>query len=211
MPTIWIGQRYIEMLPLYEENPLIGEVIIIDNDTSNFDEDVLKYSKVVYVPMQDNIYVNPAWNLGAKMAKYDILCFANDDISVDLRFLDKALEYLTSENGMLGMYERVFKDTKAESINQVKDLEDRSIIRPAAKMDGRYANFFLTHKESYHHIPDELKIHYGDVYLFEKNIKMNKQNYEMADGYAIAILGSSSNFFKEITKKDREFYKTITL
>lgn len=209
MPTIWVGQSYIEMLPLYQDNPLIEEIIFIDNDASNVDDYIFNYSKLVYLPQKENIYVNPAWNLGAKLAKCDILCFASDDISIDLRFLDKALAYLTPKSGMLGLCEDSIKE--AGSIIEFAQVSDASSIEISEKINPRYATFFMTHKESYHHIPDDLKIHYGDVYLYDKNIKLNKPNYELKNACAITMLGTSSNFFKEITKNDCESYKTHTL
>lgn len=207
MPTIWVGQSYIEMLPLYEASPLIGEVIIIDNDITNTDDDIFKYSKVVHVPQTENIYVNPAWNLGAKLAKHDILCFANDDISIDLRFLHKAIQYVTPENGLLGLGEDSIRD--ANSINEFANNDEDPIITSSDKINARYANFFLTHKDSYYQIPETLKVHYGDVYLYDRNEETKKMNYELKNGFAVTILGTSSKFFKDVTRKDRELYPII--
>ena len=205
MPTMWVGQRYKEMLPVFESHPLIGEVILIDNDTSKTDKDVFAYSKLVYVPQKENIYVNPAWNLGANIAKYDILCFANDDIEVDLGFLDKVLEYITPEFGMLGL-------GSGSIVHTQKPLEvGGSTITPIDTLIPYYATFFFIHSKSYCTIPEEMKIYYGDTYLFEKNKKFNRKNHQLVDGRAITYLGTSSRLFKKILDDDYYIYRDIII
>lgn len=205
MPTIWIGQRYKEMLPIFESHPLFGEIILIDNDTTKTDKDVFKYSKLVYLPQKENIYVNAAWNLGAETAKCDVLCFANDDIILDLSFLECALGYVTPEFGMLGL-------GSSSIIHSRIDLQPGgSCIEEILKIAPYYATFFLIHSKSYFTIPEELKIYYGDSYIFEKNKRSNRKNHQLVDGYAITTLGTTSKLFGDMLQKDYYIYRDIVI
>lgn len=211
MPTIWIGQRYLEMLPLYEANPLIEEVIVIDNDTTKTDQEIFKYSKVMHLPQKGNIYVNPAWNLGVRVAKSDVLCFANDDLAIDLGFLEEGLKYVTSEFGMLGLDSKSIRNTDnvAPLTSELEHMVPK--IEPIYTIKPYFATFFFLHRESYHDIPEEIKIYYGDTFLFEKNKKMGKQNHKLVDTFASTYLGTSSRLFRDVTLKDRELYSNIQL
>ena len=207
MPTIWVGQRYKEMLPAFEVNSLFGEVILIDNDTTKTDKDVFKYSKLVYLPQKENIYVNPAWNLGVKNAKYDVLCFANDDIAIDLSFLDEALKYVKPEYGMLGLGEKTIRSTSQTLL--LSDMTDigGSTIAPTKGQDSHYATFFFIHKDSYFEIPEDLKVYYGDTYNFNMNKHHNKQNHQLIDGKAVSMLRTTSRLFRDVITNDRAAYE----
>ena len=92
IPTMWKSDLILEMLPIYEKTKRIKEVIIIDNDTDKT-PDFRPYKKVLHVPQSQNIFVNPAWNLGVALANHEII-LANDDI----RILDI--------EGLLNIYEK---------------------------------------------------------------------------------------------------------
>jgi glycosyltransferase involved in cell wall biosynthesis len=204
IPTLWIGQRYKEMLPEFQANPLVGEIIIIDNDVSKTDQTIFNFSKVVHLPQKENIYVNPAWNLGARVAKHDILCFANDDIAIDLRFLEFATRYTTNMFGMLG----VGKGTIA-NLDELCGLGGDATLSYIEHPGSYFATFFLIHKESYRNIPEQMKIYYGDTYLFKKNVKEGRKNLQLVDGHAVTTLGTSSRMFGDILEKDYSEYQKL--
>ena len=55
----------------------MGEIIIIDNAPTDFFYD---NEKVVTLKQEENIYVNPSWNLGVEESDYDKFIIFNDDI-----------------------------------------------------------------------------------------------------------------------------------
>ena len=69
IPTMWRSELIHQMLPLYDRSEYVGEVIIIDNDPSKM-PDLSQFEKVRHYAMKENIYVNPAWNLGVSLANH---------------------------------------------------------------------------------------------------------------------------------------------
>lgn len=168
MPTMWKPSLVLATIKSIVEQPAVGELIIIDNsegDTNAFDVFHTQFEKVVYVKEGKNTYVNPAWNKGASLAKYDKLCFANDDVITDWDLLNKMdWEGIISEDkGMIGANESCWKD-----------LHHSPGVYPTDIMTNCYGCLFFMHKNSYTPIPEDLLVHYGDNWLFTKS---GKQNY----------------------------------
>ena len=81
IPTMWRSDKILKMLPIYEKCDLVKEVIIIDNDPK-LTPDLKPYSKILYYTNGENIYVNPAWNLGYTLSSNQVI-LANDDIIIN--------------------------------------------------------------------------------------------------------------------------------
>lgn len=168
MPTMWKPEGVLATIKQIVEQPSCGELIIIDNsetDTNMFDVFHTEFPKVVYINEGRNTYVNPAWNKGWSLAKFDKLCFANDDVITDWDLLNKMdWEGIISEDrGMIGPYPSCW-----QGFNQspgVSICNDRP---------NCYGCLFFMHKNSYVPIPEDLLVHYGDDWLFTKS---GKQNY----------------------------------
>jgi hypothetical protein len=168
MPTMWKSQLVWPAIRSIVQQPSVGELILIDNsedDTPNklFARNFL--GKLVYIEEGKNTYVNPAWNKGASLAKYDKLCFANDDVITDWDLLNK-MDYegiISEDRGMIGPNESCWKGLNQSPGVSICDN------RPNC-----YGCLFFMHKNSYLPIPEDLLIHYGDDWLFTKS---GKQNY----------------------------------
>ena len=59
MPTLWKGEHYKKMLPQLDSHPLVGEIIVVDNDTTSTDQQIFNLKKLKYLPQKENVYVNP--------------------------------------------------------------------------------------------------------------------------------------------------------
>ncbi len=148
IPTMWKSDLILEMLPIYEKTKRIKEVIIIDNDTDKT-PDFRPYKKVLYVPQSQNIFVNPAWNLGVALANYEII-LANDDI----RILDI--------EGLLTIYEKSGYDLIGLDLShEGKGIEP--MPRFPADCFGS-----LMYVKKYLYIPEQFKVWAGDNFLFHK-------------------------------------------
>ena len=171
MPTMWKSQLVWPTIRSIVQQPEVGELILIDNsedDTPNklFARNFL--GKLVYIEEGKNTYVNPAWNKGARLAKYDKLLFINDDVMTDWSFVNKLEEYITSDKGMIGA---------GVSCWQYKEqYEGSGGLVPISHRPNCYGCVFAMHKDSYLPIPEDLLVHYGDDWLFTKS---GKQNYEI--------------------------------
>ena len=209
IPTMWKAPHMFKMLPTLNDHPLVGEIIFIDNDKEKADKEFLgKLNKLVYLPQEQNIFVNPAWNLGVKHSKYDRLCIINDDCLANIRFLESIYTKLTPETGLFGFSSDSYSELAAESsqfsietfdtmllqdlgtdvwFNKINPLEFRDF---SGMPHPAYGSFMFMHKESYYEIP-EFKIFYGDLFLYLMNLKNKKQNYTIENGLICTVMSSS--------------------
>lgn len=163
MPTMWKGNKGIETIQSLSVLKSVGEIIVIDNSTDEIHLNDIP--KIVHIREGKNTYVNPAWNKGYRLAKFDKLLFVNDDVDTDWSFVDKLEEYITEDRGMIGAGETCWKGPhRSGGVSPIKN-------RPNC-----YGCVFAIHKNSYVEIPEDLKVHYGDDWLFNKS---GKQNYEI--------------------------------
>jgi len=61
----------------YKKMPKINEIIIINNDPSYKIPTYFKHNKIKILTQKENIFVNPAWNLGVSVAKNENIIIAN--------------------------------------------------------------------------------------------------------------------------------------
>ena len=105
IPTMW---RCVDVtkqsLELFVNHELVDQVIIVNNDVSKTPIwQVLQNSKVEIHNQVENIFVNPAWNLGVALSRNNKLVIANDDIIFDAKLLDRVYDKVIPENGVLGI------------------------------------------------------------------------------------------------------------
>ena len=104
VPTMWCHEPFLDFLQLVLEQDSVGEVIIINNDVSVTPEsEVLSHEKIRMHNCEKNIYVAPAWNLGAELARFDKFCFLSDDLDVNIDVFNRADEFLKPEIGMVSL------------------------------------------------------------------------------------------------------------
>lgn len=175
IPTMWKCARFNLGYTINElcKHPLVGEVIIIDN-TDRVDE-IKVDPKIKHILEGKNTYVNPAWNKGVELAKYDKLLILNDDIWMDWKILDILEPYITPQNGLIGLDEQEYN---------IEHTGHEFGLEPISHRNGGFGCAMFLHKENYTPIPNEMKIWGGDDWLFVKNRNRRKQNYKLV-GYTI--------------------------
>jgi hypothetical protein len=182
-PTIWAYEPFTKYLEQIIGHDCIGEAIIIDNRVESRPEaKVLNHPKVRILPQEKNIFVNPAWNLGVKEAKYENICFLSDDVIADSRVFYEADKFLINEPdenmgllcGLIGWepHNQPKVSTGEITIEKMKDAQKRDI-----GLHGAFALFFVR-KSDYIEIPEQFKIIHGDAYLINvMNYKLKKNHY----------------------------------
>jgi hypothetical protein len=209
MPTLWKGEFYKNMLPIFDAHPLVGEIVIINNNATETDYvTIKKLTKAVVHTPTENIYVNPAWNYGVKVSKYDVVCLYSDDVLFDIDCLEQVYRTCTPDNGLVGFSIETISEKKSDLESLKKELLPWQTlgVSPTPYMHYRYGICMFMHKSAYHEIPSEYKIYYGDTYLFDQNVLAAKQNYKI-DGCVVATkMKTTSNNFSEIVKQDEEHF-----
>ncbi len=162
IPTLWKVDFKNELLKLQECN-IIGEIILIDNDKKQTPEwlNKLNINKLKIIQPPENLYVNPSWNLGVKIAKNKYIILLSDDVVVDkYDFLDITFEELEKEKSIIGIdvscYSN-FSDTVIPTFNDITHT-DRTI---------GFGSMMFLEKKLYKDIPCEYLIWRGDDFLID--------------------------------------------
>ena len=180
VPTMWMANDYfLPMLNLMLPCEEIGEIIIVDNaskDRPQFDN--LSHEKVKILDFGKNIYYNKSLNVGSEEAKFEILCFLNDDVIFD-PFIFKTIshsftnnEELKSTVGMIYPHPQFFNRFEE---NQ-KLIQELTLVECSQRLDGFGCCMFVL-KEHFIPIPEELVQHFGDVWFDKTQVKAGRKNY----------------------------------
>ena len=101
MPTLWRAREIYNSIDNFKKitNKNV-ELILIDNKNSNFvDTD----PRITVIKCSKNIFVNPAWNLGVKLAKNEYICLLNDDIHFNFTTIINNFQKIWSEYKNVGI------------------------------------------------------------------------------------------------------------
>ena len=151
IPTLWRSSWTRQLLGNLLEWDRVLEVIIIDNSPESRPHDFpIKGCKVLNYG--ENIYVNPAWNEGAKRARGRYLMICNDDISFEPDSLEGLFEMLKPST-VFGLHSRSF-----------------DYSGPLVTDDEFYVGFgwgclMVMETNSYPFIPNNLRIFRGDDWI----------------------------------------------
>lgn len=206
--TMWKFPPFLDFLCDVMNHPLVGEVILIDNNRAERPATHRAYSnpKLKVLDFGRNILVNPAWNIGVMGAAYDKVVVTNDDIIYDTKVFDRVYDYITPENGTIG-----FGTVPPTEIGGIHGMIE---IVPWVPGVNTYAfgSFFCVHKQTYDPIPTQLRVYFGDNWIFDTNVWKGKQNYVIRDIFYFNEIGATGRHLPwliDIFKTDKKFYKQI--
>lgn len=155
IPTLQRSEELPELLALLDAHPRVGEILLINNAQVPIEA---SHRKLRVLQQEQNIYVNPAWNLGAREAAEQLLAIVNDDILFDPEVLDIAAERLVRRGGrMIGVDGSEFN--RAHQNVRVRIATYGHITRG-------FGAFMCVRREDYVPIPEEILIWGGDDWLF---------------------------------------------
>ena len=201
IPTMWRSKKTLQLLNDLYDSKYVHEIIIIDNDVAAKNQYT---DKVKYYPQVENIYVNPAWNLGVSLANNDLLCICNDDINFNVNDYIKFILPHISKLGIFGSNIRPYHKVTQDLLYKIND--DR--ITKAALATQGFGMLMFLNKKNWIDIPNSLKIWFGDDWL--TNIHENIYSVNMvktinADKHTTV----SSPVLKKILKQDRIEWKRL--
>jgi len=162
IPTLWKSNRIHKLLRDLIKCQFVDEIILIDN-AGKFFEYYEALDKVKLVQVEENIYVNPAWNLGIKIAKNDLVALINDDINFDTSIFGVIDENILNTFGIVGMGEGNYKEQIDERNGLILDAWKPDVN------DWGWGCMILLNKKYWIDIPDNIKIWYGDNFIKDVN------------------------------------------
>lgn len=185
IPTMWRSKRTKDLLYSLEQSEKVGEIFLINNNSENTPDYLKDLKKITIFNSGKNEYVNPSWNIGVKNSKFDFIALCNDDINFNTIIFDKIK---IMDKTLIGIDSSCYQ---LQTFNNVLYLD---------KLSTRCYGFgclMFFKKQDYIEIPEQLKIWYGDDYLFD-----NFENIYAI--YGLPILTTMSE-----TCSDYKFVSTI--
>lgn len=172
IPTMWRYEPFIGFLSSLEKCSEVDEIIIINNDVAKTPDFYLDTRKTKVIDFDPQIYINPAWNLGVSLARNELICVANDDIEFDLEVFKVLQDKLEPKHGIFGLC------PGKEEFNQPVYTSTDITVKP---WEGEHTYGFgclmFFHRQSWTPIPEDLKIYFGDNWVFDVPLIKGKQNF----------------------------------
>ena len=209
IPTLWRAKEFTDhLVNVLVEDESVGEIIIIDNAPADFFYD---NEKVVILRQEENLYVNPSWNLGIEESDYDKFIILNDDIIIPYNFVSQLEKWLTKDKGIIGI-DKPSVIKVADCSNKNITFLDRKIeLKSIVNRDWGFGIVMAGHRKSYYKIPENIRIWYGDDYLTQMNNEEGKVNYVIDDIPIFTRMSATSDAeeFNEIKNVDTLMYDRI--
>ena len=207
IPTLWRAKEFTDhLVNVLVEDESVGEIIIIDNAPADFFYD---NEKVVILRQEENIYVNPSWNLGVEESDYDKFIILNDDIIIPYNFVSQLEKWLTKDKGIIGIDKpSVIKVVDCSNEN-ITFLDREIALKSIVIRDWGFGIVMAGHRNSYYKIPENIRIWYGDDYLTQMNSEEGKVNYVIDDIPIFTKMSATSDLedFNEIKNIDTLMYE----
>lgn len=145
------------------KHPLVLEILVINNASTPL---FWESPKVRVLQQDENIFVNPAWNLGAREAQGKYLAIVNDDV----RFDDEIFDYCAKILGR-GLYGMIGID--GSIINQKSTAKITHRLATYEHVAIGFGTFMAMRRNAYVPVPDPMKIWGGDDWLFLSQSRPN--------------------------------------
>ena len=194
MPTMWRSDRTKDLIESLCSSECVSEVIIIDNDKDNR-PDFEMPEKVVLLEQDQNIFVNPAWNLGVSESKEDHLCIINDDLTMDCESIFPTIKKLMNHIPCIGIHSRSYS------------YEEDDVLMFRGHDIGRgWGCCIFLDKNRWVDIPEQLKIWFGDNWIAKTYKECASVVFPIKTEMSTT---SNSKDLSDIIKKDVEEWKKI--
>lgn len=195
---MWKSKIFHKSIMEYKKATNISEIIIINNDPTFNVPPYFKNKKIKILTQPENIYVNPAWNMGVDQSKNDYVVIANDDVYIKkLGWTLNVLKKHFKKYDLLGFNINLSNKTKIVDIKNLSETKKRP---------HGFGTFMVLNKKNYVTIPNEIKIWYGDdiqYYSIKKRGMFAVPSVEMEKSKTVKSL---SNLNEIINKQDRPNY-----
>lgn len=157
IPTLQRSDRLEALIENCDRSELVQEILVINNVRSPLS---VSAAKLRVLQQDENIFVNPAWNLGAREAKGDLLAIINDDLSLSEEAFAHAAKVLDR-----GLFSVVGPDRST-----FEGGSGGSISHRLARHDATtwyFGTFMCLRKADYVPIPEEMRIWGGDDWIIQ--------------------------------------------
>jgi hypothetical protein len=162
LPTLW-KINFNQELEKLNSSSSVGEIILINNDKNNTPEwfKETNYDKLREIKPFSNVFVNPAWNMGAKLARYENIILHSDDVvSNSYEFLNEVDDTLRKDDCIIGIDKSCFNNPYEIGKIEYNDISN-------VDRDLGFGCMMFLRTSSYKSIPTEYLIWRGDDFLID--------------------------------------------
>ncbi|MFC2151122.1 glycosyltransferase family 2 protein [Bacteroidota bacterium] len=173
------------------------ELIIVDNNSTDKSREFFSSKKNVEIVHNDGNYNYPyCQNVGLKKAKYDIVCFFNNDIIVSPNWDVRVLEIF-----------KKYKDLKVLSVATNDHLENKMIQRKISRK-WKFIKYPLQTIFGINKFSLNLMkyLMYGNFNKYAEN-RFLKWGYELIEGFSGSAIITKKEFIKSIGLWDERIQK----
>ncbi|MBB5598181.1 glycosyltransferase family 2 protein [Neomicrococcus lactis] len=195
VPTLLRAEELQQLVQDCEDHPLVLEVLVINNAT-----DPLSWNspKVRVLQQQENIYVNPAWDLVVRESRGKYLAILNDDVL----FNPKIFTFIAKWLGVPGI------GIIGPNNSCLIAPNGQPILRPTNERPTGWGIAMFMRRDAYTAIPEELRVFYGDDWLFRNSPRTNwtHGNYPIPTEMSVT---SGDPKFNPIIAADDEVWRNL--
>ena len=199
IPTMWRYEPFPDFLEQMLDHALVHKVILINNDNTRTPvHSALVHPKLKMLDFGQNIFVNPAWNVGVYHSETSIVCIANDDITFDLTLFDKICEWYTHDKGCVGL---------TEDNNVPGSIEFE--LHTNQRCFG-FGQLMFVHQHNWIDIPPDLNVYFGDNWIFDTHKQKYGSNYLIKNlHYSTPHALTSKEGFANLEKERHDYCKVL--
>ena len=188
IPTMWFSSKLECLIEELIKSELVEEIIIIDNNTLSNNKTKIVSQKLKVLPQKENIFVNPAWNLGVEISKNENIIISNDDLCIT-NINKVLLEILNTNFDFIGL-----------DYQNINNNDGVIITKTSGGMTKGFGCFMFIKKNKYIQIPENIKIWFGDAILYnniENKGKLSCDNFIIELSKTIKSMSNSLETIKQ--------------
>jgi len=188
IPTMWFSSKLECLIGELIKSELVEEIIIIDNNILSNNKTKIVSEKLKVLPQKENIFVNPAWNLGVEISKNENIIISNDDLCIT-NINKVLLEILNTNFDFIGL-----------DYSNINKNDEVIITKTSGGMTKGFGCFMFIKKNKYIQIPENIKIWFGDAILYnniENKGKLSCDNFIIELSKTIKSMSNSLETIKQ--------------
>lgn len=206
MPTLWKAREIHRLIENFKKitNKNV-ELILIDNKNSNFKDND---PKITVIKCSKNIFVNPAWNLGVKLAKNEYICLLNDDVYFNFTTVINNFDRIWREYKNIGIIGYNIDEKIRSEYN--RELNDDNDILTLTNIDYVPMGFgccMFMKKDDYVYIDETYKIYWGDTLQIVSTIDEKRKKMYLFDNLiSVGRLSVTSQSYEHTMEAEKVLF-----
>ena len=177
---MWRYEPFLSFLKDLDNCSRVDEIILQNNDPLRTPQTLARFNKLIVYASMKNIGVNPAWNLGVRVARNNKILILNDDIVFDLRLFDKADALLeTPLFGAAGLNPGLPECDQVPGTTGLIHFEKYDTVKNPNVMG--FGCLIFVRKDNWLPIPEDMKVYYGDNWIIDTSLMRKLNLYLISD------------------------------